>query len=131
MSISTINSISFKGNSQQTNSNQKAKKTGGIVPAVGSFFIPGLGQFINGNNEAGFKFLAKHIALMALYKLSMLADYIGVRKSSSALIIASFIGSIISTIANLTLRISSAENAYKGKKAESNNQTENKVDTQA
>ena len=117
MSISTINSISFKGNSQQTNSNQKAKKTGGIVPAIASLAIPGLGQFINNDNKTGIKFLGGSIALLGLNIFSTI-------KHKPTLALATGISGFV-------LAIASAENAYKGKKAESNNQTENKVDTQA
>ncbi len=35
----------------------KYKKEKNALPAVASYFIPGMGQFMNGNNKSGFKFM--------------------------------------------------------------------------
>ena len=42
---------------------KKGKKLGS---AIASYFLPGLGQFINGDTKAGGKFLAKHLGYGAL-----------------------------------------------------------------
>ena len=60
----TITPISFGTN---VNNNQKQIKTGGASKAVASAFIPGLGQFCDGRNKEGVKFIGASIALSAAF----------------------------------------------------------------
>ena len=47
-------SYSFKAKSNKSNNNESGKN---VFPAVASFFIPGFGQFLNGENGKGIKHL--------------------------------------------------------------------------
>ena len=120
MSISAINSITFKGNTQQVETKQpvqQERKTGGIGPAIASLVIPGLGQFINGDKSNGFKFLGGYIAIQGLGGFMALKGKIK--------------PAIAANITSLALAIVSVINAYRGKEPELIEQTENKVDTKA
>ena len=120
MSISAINSVSFKGNTQPaqtTQTVQQERKTGGIGPAIASLVIPGLGQFINGDKSNGFKFLGGYIAIQGLGGFMALKGKIK--------------PAIAANITSLALAIVSVINAYRGNEPELIEQTENKVDTKA
>ena len=134
MSISAVNSISFKGNTQPaqtTQTVQQERKVGGVAPAVGSFFIPGLGQFMNGDNKAGFKFLGGQIGLGAITGLSALVTGIAASKESKALAIVGVAGTLLSSIGGFALKIADIVKAYRGEQPKENKQAENKVDAQA
>lgn len=134
MSISAVNSISFKGNTQPaqtTQTVQQERKVGGVAPAVGSLIIPGLGHFMNGDNKAGFKFLGGQIGLGALTVLSLLAAGIAESKESRALAIVGAAGTLLSSIGGLALKIVDIVKAYRGEQPKENKQAESKVDTQA
>lgn len=134
MSISAINSITFKGNTQQVETKQpvqQERKTGGVAPAIGSFFLPGLGNFMNGDNKAGFKFLGGQIGLGVLAALSIHGTVAALIKENKALYVVSTIGTVLSCFGSLALKIADIAKAYKGKEPELIEQTENKVDTKA
>ena len=57
MSISSVSSVSFKGNENTTVQRQK----GGAGKAVASFFIPGLGEFLDSRNKEGAIFLGSRL----------------------------------------------------------------------
>ena len=61
MSISSVSSVSFKGNSQST---QRPK--GGAGKAAITWFIPGLGEFLDGRNKEGALFLGSRLGVGAL-----------------------------------------------------------------
>ncbi len=110
MSISALNSVSFKGNNTQPVRTER--KTGGLAPAAGSFFIAGLGQFMNGNNKSGAKFLAGTVGLSAL-QIGLTAAAMNIKKSSAAAI--GLTGALIaSSVAQLALKIADVVKAYKG-----------------
>lgn len=130
MSISAINSVSFKGNTQPaqtTQTVQQERKVGGVAPAVGSLIIPGLGHFMNGDNKTGFKFLGGQIGLGALTWLSALAA----DSKNNALAAVGIAGILVSGIASLALKIADIVKAYRGEQPKENKQAESKVDTQA
>ena len=131
MSISAINSISFKGDTKQAQTAQpvqQERKTGGAAPAIGSFIIPGLGHFMNGNNKTGFKFLGGQIGLGALTALSGYGSIVALETKNKALSILTSIGFFGSIIGSFALKIADTVKAYKG---EQTKQSENKVDAQA
>ena len=72
----TVSPVNFAGNIDQP------KQKGGAVKAVASAFVPGLGQFLDGRNKDGAKYLGASVGLGAastLVSVSML------RKASQAL----------------------------------------------
>ena len=137
MSVSAINPISFKGNTKQAQANQSVqheKRTGGFAPAVGSFFIPGLGHLMNGNNKAGLKFLGGTVGLTVLGIFSSLSAGIALMKNSKALTILSTAGFYGSIFGNFALKIADIVKAYKGEYPEEIKETEQfetKVNAQA
>ncbi len=60
MNIQTVSNYSFRGQSA-AQTNQKPK--GGAGKAVASFFIPGLGEFLDGRNKEGAMFLGSRLAV--------------------------------------------------------------------
>lgn len=65
----TVSPVNFAGNIDQP------KQKGGAVKAVASAFVPGLGQFLDGRNKDGAKYLGASVGLGAastLVSVSML-----------------------------------------------------------
>ena len=55
----TVSPVNFAGNIDQP------KQKGGAVKAVASAFVPGLGQFLDGRNKDGAKYLGASVGLGA------------------------------------------------------------------
>ena len=121
MSISAVNSIAFKGNTQT----QQPKRSGGAVPAVGSFLVPGLGHFMNGDNKKGAKFLGGAIGLGAVQLASLLGcfklnDSIAkkglkeVVMKDKALGAVAMAAAVASSVGFFVLRLADVVKAYQG-----------------
>ena len=63
MAIQSVSPVSFKGNSN-VQSNQRPK--GGAGKAAVSYFIPGLGEFLDGRNKEGAFFLGSRLGVGVL-----------------------------------------------------------------
>lgn len=113
----TVSPVNFAGNIDQP------KQKGGAVKAVASAFIPGLGQFMDGRNKDGAKYLGASVGLGAastLVSVSML------RKASQALEegaetlpktpVGKFVALGLMGLAGTGLWIANIVDAYKGGK---------------
>ena len=113
----TVSPVNFAGNIDQP------KQKGGAVKAVASAFVPGLGQFLDGRNKDGAKYLGASVGLGAastLVSVSML------RKASQALEqgaetlpktpVGKFVALGLMGLASTGLWIANIVDAYKGGK---------------
>ncbi len=113
----TVSPVNFAGNIDQP------KQKGGAVKAVASAFVPGLGQFLDGRNKDGAKYLGASVGLGAastLVSVSML------RKASQALEegaetlpktpVGKFVALGLMGLAGTGLWIANIVDAYKGGK---------------
>lgn len=130
-SINPVNYTNFKGHDE--------RKTGGAAKAWCSFFIPGLGQFLDGRSAAGAGFLGGalglHILASALYKntfkpvikqIEYMDEFSAAKNIEESFSILSksknFIGFGIIAFAALGLKIISIVDAYKGGKTNTKQQ---------
>lgn len=121
MQVGAVSNVAFQGAV-----NEKGKKTGGAGKAVASYFIPGLGQFIDGRNKEGAKFLGATLGLGAIgmflqkdiLKASLKGNIEGMMEASlkfteSKTKMAAVLG--VGVLA-LGVKIADMVNAYKGNK---------------
>ena len=125
MAISSISAVSFKG-AENTVQNKK----GGAGKAVVSWFIPGLGEFLDGRNKEGAIFLGTRLGVGTLMSILCSQEskntYNALRNDidniKGSKILTAAIG--ILGLASLGLAIANTVDAYKGG-------SDNKLDTQA
>lgn len=104
--VSLLNAANFTGHDE--------RKTGGAGKAWCSTFVPGLGQFLDGRNSAGAGFMAGEIGLAGITSgLYLLTDKFA-KTEKSPIVFA--IGTGLSAIALIALKLVDIVNAYKGDK---------------
>lgn len=108
MNVSPIKSSTFN-----FKANENEKRKGGGDKAIASAFIPGLGQFCDGRNKAGFGFLLGDLGLKIVTLGSaglIVLQIMGETKKT----VAPIIGVTAAGLATWGLWITNIVNAYKG-----------------
>ena len=115
MTVQSVSSVSFKGNQQQVE-----RQKGGAGKAVITWFIPGLGEFLDGRNKQGVAYLGSRIGVGALAGLLyskqmqniLQAMDEGVEVAKSNKLLAPIVG--ILGLVSFGLAIANVVDAYKG-----------------
>lgn len=121
MSISSVQGVSFKGNECA----KPQKKTGGILPAVCSVPISGLGQLVDGRGRKGAKYFITTYGSYALGGALSALSLLAAQKNSKAGMVAASVASLATFGIGIISHIKSIIDGYKGEKCENN------IDTQA
>ena len=135
MSISAIQNVSFKGTNNQsdvfkgwqdhreikphqtTAQTAAPKKTGGAFPAVASYFIDGLGQYIDDRNKSAAKYFLRGLGAFALTGIGTgLTIAAGNRCSKVGMVAGAVLGGagLIGSVVN---KLQDVKDAYQGEKA--------------
>lgn len=107
----TVSPVNFAGNIDQP------KQKGGAVKAVASAFVPGLGQFLDGRNKDGAKYLGASVGLGAastLVSVSMLLEEGAETLPKTP--VGKFVALGLMGLASTGLWIANIVDAYKGGK---------------
>jgi hypothetical protein len=107
-----VQKVNFGAEPKKTEDVVSEKKKGGAAPAVASAFLPGLGQFIDGRNKEGCKYLFGTMGLSVLSWLACLAGLAKGGKAGTAGVIAAAVGGLAGSV----LYIKNIVDAYKGGK---------------
>ena len=121
MSVSSVQNVSFKGNECA----KPQKKTGGLLPAICSVPVSGLGQLIDGRGRKGAKFFITTYGGYALSGALGVLSLLAAQKNSKVGAVAASFASLATLAIGVVSHIKSVIDGYKGEKSENN------IDTQA
>ena len=120
MQVSKIQNVNFGAKAQK-------RETGGAGKAVASYFVPGLGEFLDGRNKSGAFFLASRVgvgvasSVVATKASKEMIDTFTTSAMNDEFIMPAMkknkaVGLAALCLASIGLTIANVVDAYKGKK---------------